>query len=753
MDAPPPYQAQPDSKAPALADQDLGIEAPFADLKIDPTPHDPEPNVCLAHLRLLFAFEALKEDIGYQDGLFGIWDSRADGNIRVRENGDVEELPASEKFTPDLEDKKKALSKLREKRWSLFVARAVDRYQEWWSSNFRTLSSLTEDKMKDKDSLSFGKFVSGASTDWWDQEALPPLDVLMVYHSHLLNPRNFLEDCLRRGLRQFWQSGMPWGRINAAIDGSFNYNVENENKAKWLAQTDCGWENIHDSNFKRISCPNKNCREKFKIPWTTCALEEIPKTSERPGLIGTGYGDTKFEARCPKCNTKITKETLSVAKFCKDADNLVFLSEPMPGTLLWPTSGTPVVMMDRTGNKFDQRMFPNRMIQHVLRTQIQGLLDNPDPENPPTMETVRKLIETEALMKPSALETIYGRPTKSVPGFSKVATRKMMSRYWENFSPFALDLTGAVMRQGIFSEKMCKLDWLHSPTARETMERCCVKYKRFIKIITKNPRRVVVPTLDVDLAWHTHQLSPLAYYHYTTRKTFKFIRHDDKIEDDKLNQGFEWTSKMYQDTYDEVYSECTCWYCEATRAAHVSAAGRFLKLSHNEKIADKFYESGKADMCPPDNSAHISSHNAVRTNDEALLATNQIEKVQNRMRAVHNKRLEENYQKACKRAEKKGRKLPPKDQYYDHWGYPYMMYGPFMAPTIVFVPVYAYGTAPTCAGGTCGGNVAAGACGGGDGGDGGGCGAGGCGGGGCGGGGGGGCGGGGGGGCGGGGGS
>ena len=111
------------------------------------------------------------------------------------------------------------------------------------------------------------------------------------------------------------------------------------------------------------------------------------------------------------------------------------------------------------------------------------------------------------------------------------------------------------------------------------------------------------------------------------------------------------------------------------------------------------------------------------------------------MRAVQNKRLEDNYQKACKRAEKKGRKLPPKDQYYNHWGYSYMskspfhihletilmavVYGPFMAP-VVFVPVYAYGAAPGCAAGSCGGNAAGGACSsGGDGGDGGGCGGGG----------------------------
>jgi hypothetical protein len=231
-------------------------------------------------------------------------------------------------------------------------------------------------------------------------------------------------------------------------------------------------------------------------------------------------------------------------------------------------------------------MFPNRMIQHVLRTQIQTLLDNPDPEDPPTMENVRKMIESDALFSNSAVATILGQtlPKKvSVPQVSKVCIRKMMSRYWENFSPFALDLSGCVMRQGIFSEKMCKLDWLHSPTAKWTMHGCCFKYKRFIRIIARNPRKMAVPTLDIDLAWHTHQLTPSSYYKFTTKMTFKFVRHDDKIEDEKLNDGFEWTSKTYQEMYDVVYSECTCWYCESVRAAHVSSAGRLLKLSHSEK--------------------------------------------------------------------------------------------------------------------------------------------------------------------------
>src|SRR5690242_1185923 len=38
---------------------------------------DPSAETCLAHLKLLFAIQAMKEDVGYTDGLWGLWDSRA----------------------------------------------------------------------------------------------------------------------------------------------------------------------------------------------------------------------------------------------------------------------------------------------------------------------------------------------------------------------------------------------------------------------------------------------------------------------------------------------------------------------------------------------------------------------------------------------------------------------------------------------------------------------------------------------------
>ncbi len=56
-------------------------------------------------------------------------------------------------------------------------------------------------------------------------------------------------------------------------------------------------------------------------------------------------------------------------------------------------------------------------------------------------------------------------------------------RYWDNSSPFALDLVGAVIRQGSFIEKMHNIDWLHSPALPSTMKRLLVKYQRFVTIM------------------------------------------------------------------------------------------------------------------------------------------------------------------------------------------------------------------------------------------------------------------------------
>lgn len=98
------------------------------------------------------------------------------------------------------------------------------------------------------------------------------------------------------------------------------------------------------------------------------------------------------------------------------------------------------------------------------------------------------------------------------------------------------------------------------------MARLVLKYCRFLEIAQSFPHRMVVPTLDVDLGWHTHQLSPQQYYAFTTQYMGSFLDHDDKVDENKLCTSFDWLCEEYEKRYQEVYSECLCWYCEGERS-------------------------------------------------------------------------------------------------------------------------------------------------------------------------------------------
>jgi hypothetical protein len=278
---------------------------------------------------------------------------------------------------------------------------------------------------------------------------------------------------------------------------------------------------------------------------------------------------------------------------------------------------------------------------------------------------------------------------------------------------------------------MDQIDWLHSPTVMETMDRLIKKYEVFFSIMMNWPKNMAVPTLDVDLAWHTHQLNPSRYYNYSTKQANKagirvFIDHDDKVDEDKLSDGFSWTSKTYRRiTNGGVYSECTCWYCEATRTPDLY--DRLItvgSVSRAREAADSLHDRPDISSDPNKN-PHISAHNAVRP---ASLYT-----PTDRLGSVHYLHLKSNYQKAARRAEKRVRQRSGSksstsdkkekerdrafaaDPYYMPYAYGYPIfvpyYAPYMADPCINSDVYASnpgcmnttsGAVGNCCSGTCG---------------------------------------------------
>ncbi|KAF4847989.1 hypothetical protein CGCSCA4_v005236 [Colletotrichum siamense] len=717
-DQPPSFESINGSKGgarpPPTEAEVANLTAAFSSLRLG-TQRDPDVDSCLAHLKLLFAIQTLKEEVGYTDGLWEIWDTRAGPKP------DSEEAGSSKKSEDYVKD---VLAKLREKRWAVFLARAVDRYETWWL----TLAGerLKEEDMKVK-SEKYLEFPDGGNDFPWTLDILPPLDVLMIWHAHMLNPRAFLEDTMRYGMKTFWTTGMPWAQVNEIIDAKFNYIATDAAKANWEASTGRAWDNVAEPLAKYMECPV--CKETIEVPWTTCGLPELYKGEAKPGLVGKGYGDGELFQLCTAgCNTIITRRFLSVAKMLSDAEHYLADNHTVPSTVLEPKVGMPVPQANGNaplGQAFRETTFPNRLLGFGVIDELRKLV-RPGLQKPPTMEDVRDIIQVtlEDNDAHRRIQELDKKPlNKVLPRTERVQSKKMMSRYWDNYSIFALDLVGATVRQGVFVEKMYNIDWLHGPNQRGTMDRLLQKYSRFMLIMTENPYSLCVPTLDVDLAWHTHQLAPRAYYKFSTfnsattgTKEARFIDHNDKIDEERLTEAFEWSSRTYLDKFNEVYSECVCGWCDIIRTNHTINDSSIFGRTKQQKTIDNFNASAKPSA--PGAEVHISAHNAVLSKENGGRKA-----LRYQQRQICKHRMDGAYERAAKRASKKGVKLPKPEEYYNHWGSTYHRYGPNMYPAHLTAGIYVAadpgimhagtGSWAGCAQGLCGSNdIAAGGCGG-----------------------------------------
>ena len=154
-EAPPSY-APTDPTAPDDGPSPAELNAAFANLRLGDVPLEfPTADQCLAHLKLLNTFYTLKEDIGYTDGLFGLWDAKCEV----------------------LENKEEALAKMREKRWTLYIARAVERFEDWWVKYLCTREHGNRILAKEMVSSNavFQQFTERGRAQKWTVEDLPPL--------------------------------------------------------------------------------------------------------------------------------------------------------------------------------------------------------------------------------------------------------------------------------------------------------------------------------------------------------------------------------------------------------------------------------------------------------------------------------------------------------------------------------------------------------------------------------------------------
>jgi hypothetical protein len=79
------------------------------------------------------------------------------------------------------------------------------------------------------------------------------------------------------------------------------------------------------------------------------------------------------------------------------------------------------------------------------------------------------------------------------------------------------------------------------------------RYLRFLQLMKNNNPPILVPTLDIDLFWHTHQLNPAAYNAYCRHHIGRPVFHNDSIPSAPRSNAFSNTALAWATHYHEAY--------------------------------------------------------------------------------------------------------------------------------------------------------------------------------------------------------
>ncbi|KAG8699400.1 hypothetical protein FRC09_006649 [Ceratobasidium sp. 395] len=283
-----------------------------------------------------------------------------------------------------------------------------------------------------------------------------------------------------------------------------------------------------------LTCPMCGNQD-LHTPWLA-----KPVSSDIGDLaIGAGYAQNGFKAVCQNCQGTVTKQAMQVERFARD-----FVRE----------------LNDRNSfiNVHTGKPAPTSAVTFAKLT----------------VDTILDLDETSAYPPHIALGHYFGWDINEAQRLIEAGFRRRggtrawmgdsisrMMRGFRTRGPVSLDVVGAAMRQCKFATQMEELGWtdkLYFGTHSEPITSVITQYHLFLDLFAHNPSRPLVPTLLVDLGWHTHMLNAEAYRDDSMRLFGRYMNHEDKVEEGKLASAFDDTSRLWKSRFNETYSNCGC---------------------------------------------------------------------------------------------------------------------------------------------------------------------------------------------------
>ena len=418
---------------------------------------------------------------------------------------------------------------------------------------------------------------------------MPPLDVVMVWHAFLLNPKTFYDVAIKNKIFHIANVPLPLHKLDQFIDDKtfeFNVPVEYQNNYRQVLKrfTSCSSDLVYDNSkictyehLVTLFCPM--CNEPMTTP--------IPIANDS----NTGFADKEFEAmniwhnryECYHATPKKwTHDELRKLQLKHDITDFA----PLQGTFKYFT------------HIICNPQFKNRkglLISLDVARAVEDVWDdNKD------LEEILKSITSKHLRQLTRQRVLL----RNYLQFN------LLSMTIQGGVEIGEDLVGCVLRQERFVEKMNKIDWLHSPIIYKSLAESALRYTRFFEMITDPTiKLILVPTLDIDLMWHTHQLCMYGYFRDCRSSPVQtVIDHDDKIEEGRLDDGFSNTLRIYKERYKENYSICYCLYCTSKRTDSLTKITKFFKTRKKNQQEEQML---RLQPLYEGQLSHVSAHNSI----------------------------------------------------------------------------------------------------------------------------------------------
>ncbi|PPR07442.1 hypothetical protein CVT24_007708 [Panaeolus cyanescens] len=448
-----------------------------------------------------------------------------------------------------------------EGRWRYFVGFAVERFDTWCES------------LEEKDvSLS------------WD-EFLPPVDVLMVWHAYLLNPLWYAEDAQRiprckilAKLGVHLTSALKSVRFPAFITDDLEDVNQSERQSHWQQRTSLDFDPFDSLyTFRKRRMKNLCCGHVDEVEFAGPNMVRNGKGVGR-GCLQSDFGHicsntpnhdylvwykTKWSGHL---QPTLSRRRCAIQKLARDL--VKSTSDPegyLPGTYLdTGDEGSAKAMRDE-GMRVKELLIShiNKDERVVAKLPVVGST-NYARECDRFAWDVSKFYDRWEVLK--------------IMGNSEL-TRRILNTYVDD-KVYSVDLYTAVLRHERFMHQIQELNWLvpgvfdepvqvlpdeqDEPVSENRRLRvlylAMARYHAFMDLfsIQTDHKTILVPTLDIDLVWHTHMLMHSSYWDDCYKHIGRLVDHEDKVSSMTLSKAFDTTALLWNRRFGVRYSYCGC---------------------------------------------------------------------------------------------------------------------------------------------------------------------------------------------------